>query len=135
MEGPTVTINETTKHGESGVAAAGWLAPYIEELERDPEYVAGKLALEVTEQALQLMEEKGISRTRLAEIMGTSRAYMTKLFNAPPNLTLYSIARLALAIGATPSLYLVPTPPPAAPSPSTSEVMASSTTRRKPRGA
>lgn len=86
----------------------GWLAPQIEELEHDPEYVAEGLALQVIEQALGLMQEQGISRAELAERLGTSRAYVTKLFNAPPNLTLLSIARLALALGATLKISLKP---------------------------
>jgi len=114
---------ETSGPNQSAAHWSGWLAADIRELERDPEYVAEKLALEVTEQALQLMQERGIARTRLAEIMGTSRAYVTKLLNAPPNLTLHSIARLALALGATPNLLLVPgAHTVAAPVPLTSDV-------------
>jgi plasmid maintenance system antidote protein VapI len=78
------------------------LAQYEAEFERDPDYVAETLALQVIEQALQLMKDKGISRSELASLMGVSRAYVSKLFNAPPNMTLRSIAQLALALDAQP---------------------------------
>lgn len=90
----------------AATTARGWLADDIAELEQDPEYVAGALALDVIEQALERMERQEISRSQLAERMGVSRAYVTRLFDAPPNLTLQSIARLALALGVTPHVNL-----------------------------
>jgi DNA-binding Xre family transcriptional regulator len=71
---------------------------YEAEFQRDPEYHSEAIALRVIEQAVQIMKDKGISRTQLAERMGVSRAYVTRLFNAPPNLTLRSLAQLALAL-------------------------------------
>jgi plasmid maintenance system antidote protein VapI len=79
-----------------------------EEYESDPEYVAEGLALEITEEACRIMLEKGISRARLAELMGVSRAYVTRTLNAPPNLTLKSIAQLALALGVGPLDLIAP---------------------------
>ena len=84
----------------------GWLTQYDAAYARDPDYIAEGLALSVTEEALGLMEQKNISRSQLAARMNVSRAYVTRLFNAPPNLTLRSIAQLAVAIGATPHLSL-----------------------------
>jgi hypothetical protein len=84
------------------------IAQYEAEFERDPDYVAETLALQVIEQALELMKEKGISRSELASLMGVSRAYISKLFNAPPNMTLRSIAQLALALDAQPHAALRP---------------------------
>ncbi len=67
-------------------------------MQRDPEFVAGSLALEITENALRIMQAEGINRLQMARRMDVSRAYVTRLFNAPPNLTLETIARLALAL-------------------------------------
>ena len=80
----------------------GWLDDYSLIYERDPDYVAEGLALRIAEQAVRLMKEKGISRSQLASLMGVSKAYVTKILNAPPNLTLRTIAALALALGAVP---------------------------------
>ena len=89
------------------VHSGGWLDQHIEQYEQDPDYVAEGLALHLVEEALRLMEEKGISRSELASQMGVSKAYITRLFNAPPNLTLRSIAHLALALGTKPHASLL----------------------------
>src|SRR5690242_13705183 len=75
------TSDPTTVH------TADWLARYETEYSRDADYVAERLALNVMEEALVLMEEQGVSRTQLASRMGVSRPYVTKIFNALPNLT------------------------------------------------
>ena len=80
-------------------SSQGWLGEYEAEFARDPDYIAEGLAIRIAEQAVRLMEEQGISRTKLASRMGVSKAYVTRLFNAPPNLTLRSLAQLALALG------------------------------------
>ncbi|MBI4198033.1 MAG: helix-turn-helix transcriptional regulator [Chloroflexi bacterium] len=71
------------------------------------------MALLLMEEAAHLTETRGLSRSQLASIMGVSRAHVSKLFNAPPNLTLLSIARLGIALGVRPyvcldSLQMIP---------------------------
>ncbi len=85
----------------------GWLHQYTESFKNDPEYVAVGLALQFIEEILEIMEAKGISRSQLAERMGVSRAYVTRLLDAPPNLTLKSICQVAMALGAKPEVHLV----------------------------
>jgi transcriptional regulator with XRE-family HTH domain len=84
--------------------------PYLEEIEEryqwDPDFVAEQLALDITEQAASIMQDQGITRTRLAELLHVSRSYVTRTFNAPPNLTLHTIAQIAVALGATPKVRL-----------------------------
>lgn len=87
---------------------AGWLDDRLQALQQDPEFVAGALALDITENALRIMQAQGINRLQMAKRMGVSRAYVTRLFNAPPNLTLETIARLALALGMSPQVSFAP---------------------------
>jgi len=86
----------------------GWLDAELQTLHRDPEFVAGSLALAITEDALGIMRDRGINRLQMAKLMHVSRAYVTRLFNAPPNLTLETIARLALALDMRPEVRFVP---------------------------
>ena len=87
----------------------GWLDKYVEEYERDADYIAEGLALRLIEQAISIMAEKGISRSDLASLLGVSRAHVTRMFNAPPNLTLHSIAQLGGALGAKAEVnFIVP---------------------------
>jgi transcriptional regulator with XRE-family HTH domain len=92
----------------SNEAVPGWLDGYVEEGRVDPSFVAESLALANTEQAARVKEEEGVSRADLAARMGVSRAYMTKLFNAHPNMTLRSIAQLCVALRLEPELRLTP---------------------------
>jgi transcriptional regulator with XRE-family HTH domain len=87
-------------------ANEGWLKELEEKFERDADYIAEGLALEITEEVARLMRQKGISRADLAESLNVSRAYVTRILNAPPNLTLRSIAELAIALGTTPHVSL-----------------------------
>ena len=103
----------TTKAQAAPIAASeeespGWLDAAISNYDSDPDFVAEGLAMKVIEDALKLMDKEGINRTELARRLGKSRAYVTRLFNAPPNLTLRSIAALAIALEAKPAVFLDP---------------------------
>jgi DNA-binding phage protein len=87
-----------------------YLVRRLADLGADPDFVAETMAMKFAERALQLMEERGISRSQLASRMGVSRAYVTRIFDSPPNLTLRSIAAVSLALGAQPALYIEPAP-------------------------
>lgn len=84
----------------------GLLNDILNEYKQDPEYVAEELALRIAEDAARIMHQKGLSRSQLARQMGVSRAYVTRFFDAPPNMTLRSIAKLALALEVMPEMRL-----------------------------
>ena len=86
--------------------SAGVLARYEAAFESDPDFIAETLALQITEEACRLMLESSMTRSSLASLMGVSRAYVTRILNAPPNLTLRSIAQLAVALGKRPRISL-----------------------------
>lgn len=88
------------------LGSSGWLDEYIKEYERDPDFIAEGMAIQVIEDAIRAMNKRGISRSDLASLIGVSRAYVTRVFNAPPNLTLRSVAQLALALDLTPEVRL-----------------------------
>ena len=52
------------------------------------------------------MKHKGISRADLARDMGVPKSQISRVFNAPPNLTLLTIARIAVALGVEPQVLL-----------------------------
>ena len=87
-------------------SVSGALDRYFREYEDDPDFIAEGLAIAVIEDALRIMQSKGLSRSDLANIMGVSKAQVSRTFNAPPNLTLRSIARLAAALGVKPYVSL-----------------------------
>jgi len=76
-----------------------WLDQFKEEYENDAEYLSEKLFLETMEKILTTMEYNNISKAELAERMGVSRAYISKLFNSSTNLTLTTLAKISIALG------------------------------------
>ena len=73
------------------------------ELYRDAEehedyWTAGAI-LEFTESVVREMERQGVTRTELAERLGTTPAYVTKILRGRVNFTLATMVRLARALG------------------------------------
>ena len=54
------------------------------------------------------MQKQGVSRSQLAERLGTSRAYVTKLLDGQENMTLKTIVRVANALDLKVDLKLRP---------------------------
>lgn len=65
--------------------------------------------LDFTEELLALMEAQNVTRAELARRVGVSPAYITKVFRGTVNLTLETMSRLALAVGASVRLHVAPT--------------------------
>jgi transcriptional regulator with XRE-family HTH domain len=65
------------------------------------------LILDVTEALSQALDESGMTQSDLARKLGRSRGFVSQLF-AGRNLTLRTIADVALALGQRPSLKLYP---------------------------
>ena len=78
----------------------------VDELKDDPEFIATGLAVEIAEEAFDLMSKGNLKRSVLAQHMGVSRAHVSNILNAPTNMTLLSIARLAVALGVRPEVRL-----------------------------
>lgn len=90
----------------STTATVGWLQIDAEEYEKSPDYIGEGLATDVVEDALAIMKREGISRAELARLMDVKPAYVTKILNAPPNMTLRSVAHLAITLGVRPVVRL-----------------------------
>ena len=90
------------------------LEKYYSEYKNDADFVAERLAIDIIENALCIMRGKDISRSDLARSMGIPKSQVSRIFNAPPNLTLRSVARLAIALDVKPQALLAPDSLPAA---------------------
>jgi len=79
---------------------------YAQEYAKDPEFVAEGMAIKITEEMLECLERKGLSQSWLAEKMGVSRAHVSRILNARPNMTLMTIAKIAIALDVIPDVCL-----------------------------
>ncbi len=104
----TMLIEETAITAEPEI---GFLDEAINELADDPEFTAEGLAIEFTEQIARAMKSQGVTKAELGRRMGVSRAYTTRILDAPPNLTLLSIAKVALSLGLTVQIHAVEAAP------------------------
>jgi len=66
------------------------------------------LLLEVSEAICGLMEEKQISRSRLAELLGKGKSYITQTLDGRTNLTLRTIADFFTALDSAARISIVP---------------------------
>lgn len=66
--------------------------------EKHEDYWLAGAILEFTEDVVREMERQGISRTELAQRLGTTPAYVTKILRGKVNFTLGTMVRLARAL-------------------------------------
>ena len=78
----------------------------IREYEKDPEFVLEGMLWDINDQIARAMEKQKISRAELARRLDTSRSYVTKLLRGTTNVTLQSLARVAIALGSEISISL-----------------------------
>ena len=85
----------------------------VRSIENTPEFLLEMVKLAFAEELCRLLEEQGVSRTQLAERLGTSRAYVTRILRTDYNLTAETMVKVALALDARVELALVPKNAPA----------------------
>ena len=73
------------------------LKEWIEESKKDYEYVYERLKDHLAVQLKALMKKKGINKKELAQRMGVSPSYVTKIFSSE-NISLKTIAKVLVAL-------------------------------------
>jgi transcriptional regulator with XRE-family HTH domain len=86
----------------------GWFDKQLIEWDKDPDYILEGVLLAATERICELMQKHDISRAELARLLGKSRAYVTRVLNGQPNMTLKTLTHIAVALGEGIDLF-VPT--------------------------
>jgi len=81
---------------------------WTRKIENDPRFVAEELKLAFADDLVQLLEARGLKRTELAEKLGTNRGYVTRVLNTEYNLSVETMAKIALALDARISLRMLP---------------------------
>ena len=81
---------------------------WAHKIENDPRFVAEELKLAFADDLVRLLEARGLKRTELAEKLGTNRGYVTRVLNTEYNLSVETMAKIALALDARISLRMLP---------------------------
>lgn len=85
-----------------------WFKDMIEESRDTMEFRLEALEIKVTERILEIMEEKNVSRSELAEKLSVSRAAITKLFRDGSNMTLKRLLGIACALDSEIDIVIEP---------------------------
>ena len=80
----------------------------LDKYQDDPRFVAEGLLIDIDEQIVRLMQEKGNTRTRFAGLLGVSRAYVTKLLNGNENLSIKQLVRVCAALDCGIDVAIIP---------------------------
>lgn len=90
------------------VTTEEWAKGELEKYQDSIEYRLEEAILNFTEQICELMEKQKINRSELAERLGVSRAFITKLLNGNPNLTLKTMMNIATALKSDLNIQIQP---------------------------
>lgn len=80
------------------LTAAEQFAELEKTLRADGRLQVDEAKLELSEQILELMEDKGITEAELARLLGKSRAYVNKVLQGSTNFTIKSLVQIGLAL-------------------------------------
>ena len=75
-----------------------WFREKLDEFQDDQEFRTEQAIIDFTERVVAAMHERGMSRVELAQRLGVSKAFVTKLLNGNPNLTIRTMVAIADAL-------------------------------------
>lgn len=84
---------------------------WVRRYEGDPEFEFDRLTIEVGERIVERMEALGMTRTKLAEAVGVSKARISQVLSGHDNLTLKSLVAISIGLGSRIEFRLVDGPP------------------------
>ena len=85
------------------------LGDLLKNLRNNPLFWAEDAKTDFTEEIVRLMKEQGVNRKELAQRLGTSQSYITKLLNENVNFTVESMSKIAFALGGKMKINVIPT--------------------------
>ena len=75
------------------------LEQFVSDKEQMRLYQQEYLIMQVTERICELMERNSVSRSELADRLGTTKGYITQLLDGRANMTLRKLADVCMALG------------------------------------
>jgi DNA-binding Xre family transcriptional regulator len=81
-----------------------WIENYIDQNQYTVEFQTELSIIDLNEKIIAMMAQRKVNRVELAKRLGVSKAFVTKLLNGNPNMTIKTINALTLALDC--QLYL-----------------------------
>lgn len=85
-----------------------WFSDLLERHRGDIEFKTETMILDFTEKLVARMKEKNVTRAELARRLGVSKAFVTKLLNGNPNMTIKTMVSIADALSSDLHLDIYP---------------------------
>lgn len=90
--------------------AEKWFQDELETSRKTFAYRLEKILIQLGEDICRLMRDQQISRADVAKRLGVSRAYVTRVLNGNPNLTIKTLLKLSDALGHELAIRFAPKP-------------------------
>lgn len=90
------------------MAENNWFTNMLDGFKDDPEYLTEKQILDFTAKLVNKMEELKVSRAELAKRLDVSKAFVTKLLNGNPNMTIKTMVSITHALKCSISIDIYP---------------------------
>lgn len=85
-----------------------WFNDMLDKYKDDIDFLTEEAIIEFNEKIVKRLKELNLSRTELANKLGVSKAFITKLLNGNPNLTIKTMVNIAKALDCNLELDLCP---------------------------
>lgn len=82
-----------------------------EKAKKDWKFAFDSFMLEFSEEVAKQLTRMNVSNSQLAEILGTSRSYVTQILNGKPNMRLATLFRFCFLIGLRPEVQVLSNDP------------------------
>lgn len=70
----------------------------LEEFKDDMDFRSEGVVSDITEQICQIMEDKGLNRVDLSNLLNTSKAAVTKMLNGSTNFTIKRLVKISISL-------------------------------------
>lgn len=77
----------------------GWFDDEVGQLEKDPEYIAYGLMVDLAAQVARKLHDEGLKQKELAERLGKSQGWISRFMNDPTNFSIKKLVEIAVALG------------------------------------
>lgn len=85
-----------------------WYKEKIQKFRDDVDFLTETAILDFTEKVVDKVQKLGLSRAELAQKLGVSKPFVTKLLNGNPNMTIKTMVSIAHALECELNLELCP---------------------------
>lgn len=85
----------------------GYLDKYNREHAKDPDFVIEGVKLDITLQIMDILKDRGMTKKNLADKLGVSKPYITRLLDGDSNFTLMTLVKIGIALDMNLNLLLL----------------------------